>query len=198
MMEISLLSDNELISLSREGETTAEEALAGRYAQLVRICARPFFLAGGDSEDLLQEGMIGLLSAIRRFEPNMSVSFRTYAEQCIRNRIISAVASATRQKHMPLNNGISFEYLLHEEPNSLYSVSMDSFSRRTEEQVLAREQEEEILEGNAKSLSEFERHVLKMYLQGLSCKEIAKQLERPEKSIDNAVQRIRKKIMRSD
>lgn len=198
MTQSPMISDNELIFRSRNGETEAEEQIAARYGQLVRACARPFFLVGGDSEDLIQEGMIGLLSAIRRFDPAMSVSFKTYAEQCIRNRIISAVESASRLKHTPLNNGVSFEYLLNEEPNTLHSAYYDSFSRRTEEQVLAREREEEILIDNSKQLSQFERDVLEMYLQGMSCKEIAKRMERTEKSIDNAVQRIRKKIMRED
>lgn len=197
MLENDKYTDAELISFSREGNAVAEEALASRYAQLVRVCARPFFLAGGDSEDLLQEGMIGLLSAIRNFDLNCGVSFRTYAEQCIRNRIISAITSASRQKHNPLNQRISFEYLLNEEPNGLQSPNTD-FTRRTEDQVLAREWEEELLVVNAKQLSRFEREVLVMYLQGLSCKEIAKSLNRPEKSIDNAVQRIRRKIMRDD
>lgn len=197
MLENDKYTDAELITFSREGNAVAEEALASRYAQLVRVCARPFFLAGGDSEDLLQEGMIGLLSAIRNFDLNCGVSFRTYAEQCIRNRIISAITSASRQKHSPLNQRISFEYLLNEEPNGLQSPNTD-FTRRTEDQVLAKEWEEELLVVNAKQLSRFEREVLVMYLQGLSCKEIAKSLNRPEKSIDNAVQRIRRKIMRDD
>lgn len=193
-----MISDTELIRQIRSGAADAEEELAARYGQLVRACARPFFLTGGDSEDLIQEGMIGLLSAIRRFDPAMSVSFKTYAEQCIRNRIISAIESASRLKHTPLNNGVSFEYLLDEEPNSLHSAYYDSFSRRTEEQVLAREREEEILIDNSKQLSQFERDVLEMYLQGMSCKEIAQRMERPVKSVDNAVQRIRKKLMRDE
>lgn len=198
MMENTLLPDNELIALSRNGNASAEELLAARYSKLVRICARPFFLAGGDSEDLIQEGMLGLLSAIRRFDPDMGVSFRTYAEQCIRNRIISAVESASRLKHTPLNNGVSFEYLLNKEPATLHSAYYNSFSRRTEEQVLAREREEEILVDNSKQLSDFERDVLEMYLQGMSSKEIAGRMDRLEKSIDNAVQRIRKKLMRNN
>lgn len=198
MTQSPIISDNELILRSRSGDPDAEEELAVRYSPLVRIYARTYFLAGGDSEDLIQEGMIGLLSAIRRFDPAMSVSFKTYAEQCVRNRIISAIQSASRLKHTPLNYGVSFEYLLNKEPNTIQAAYYDSFSRRTEEQVLAREREEEILIDNTKQLSQFERSVLKMYLQGLSCKEIAERMDRNEKSIDNAVQRIRKKLMRNE
>jgi len=155
-------------------------------------------LIGGDSEDLIQEGMIGLLSAIRRFDPCMDVSFRTYAVQCIRNRIRSAIQSASRLKYTPLNCGVSFEDVLSQEPNTLHSALYDSFSRRTEEQVLAREREEEMLIDSSKLLSHFERDVLEMYLQGMSYKEIAERMGRAEKSIHNAVQRIRRKIMRDD
>ena len=198
MTQGRMISDNELIVRSRAGDPDAEEELAVRYSPLVRFYSRTYFLAGGDSEDLIQEGMIGLLSAIRRFDPAMSVSFRTYADQCVRNRIISAIQSASRLKHTPLNYGVSFEDLLNKEPNTIQAAYYDSFSRRTEEQVLAREREEEILIDNTKQLSRFERSVLVLYLQGLSSKEIAERMDRNEKSIDNAVQRIRKKIMRNE
>lgn len=188
------LSDEDLLERSRAGDDQAEDQLAVRYSKLVRVCARPYFLAGGDSEDLIQEGMLGLLSAIRKFDPDTGVSFKTYAEQCIRNRLLTAIESASRLKHTPLNDGISFEYLLSEEPGKLHAAQEDSFSRRTEDQVLAREQREEILAGNAAALSGFEREVLEMYLQGMSYKEIADRVNRPEKSIDNAVQRIRRKL----
>lgn len=188
------LSDNELIIRARAGDDQAEDQLAVRHSQLVRMCARPYFLAGGDREDLIQEGMLGLLSAIRKFEPNTGVSFQTYAEQCIRNRLLTAIESASRLKHAPLNDGVSFEYLLCEEPKSLHANYDDSFSRHPEEEVLAKEREEEILIGKAKRLSRLEREVLEMYLQGVSYKEIADRVKKPEKSIDNAIQRIRRKL----
>ena len=112
MTEYTNYPDNELQRLAAEGDAAAEETLIDRYARLVRICARPFFLAGGDSEDLTQEGMLGLLSAIRRFDPKGSTPFRTFAEVCIRNRIIGAVKSASRKKHDPLNDGVSLEYII--------------------------------------------------------------------------------------
>ena len=112
MTEYDNLSDNELQHLAAEGNEAAEAALIDRYARLVRICARPYFLAGGDSEDLMQEGMLGLLSAIRRFGTEGGTAFRTYAEVCIRNRITEAVRSASRKKHGPLNDGVSLEYII--------------------------------------------------------------------------------------
>ena len=115
MMDISQLSDAELLSRVAAGDAAAEEALAERYSRLVRICARPLFLAGGDSEDLIQEGMLGLLSAIRQYDPASNVPFKAYAEVCISNRIYSAIKSASRQKHSPLNSGISLDSILSEE-----------------------------------------------------------------------------------
>lgn len=102
MTDYSKIDDNGLLRLAAEGNRDAEEQLAARYARLVRICARPLFLAGGDSEDLIQEGMFGLLSAIRQYDPVMSATFKTYAEICIKRRLYSAVKSASRLKHLPL------------------------------------------------------------------------------------------------
>ena len=102
-------SDETLCRMAAEGCRDAEEELALRYNRVVRKYARPLFLAGGDSEDLIQEGMLGLLKAIREYDPTRAASFRTYAEICIRNRMISAIKAAAREKHIPLNNYISFE-----------------------------------------------------------------------------------------
>ncbi len=197
MNQMMNVPDNELIARIREGDELAEDVLATRYVQLVKKCARPYFLAGGDHEDLIQEGMFGLLNAIRHFDPDMGVDFPVYAEQCIRNRLLTAIESASRFKHAPLNDGISFEYLLSEEPKTLQTHYDDSFRRNTEETVLAKECEEELLVHNAKQLSKFEKEVLSLYLKGASYKEIADRVKKPEKSIDNAVQRIRKKVARN-
>ena len=160
MNQMMNVPDNELIARIREGDELAEDVLATRYVQLVKKCARPYFLAGGDHEDLIQEGMFGLLNAIRHFDPDMGVVFPVYAEQCIRNRLLTAIESASRFKHAPLNDGISFEYLLSEEPKTLQTHYDDSFRRNTEETVLAKECEEELLVHNAKQLSKFEKEVL--------------------------------------
>lgn len=189
-----MFSDNELIHQSRLGDSNAEEELAKRYIKYVRMCARPYFLAGGDSEDLIQEGMLGLLSAIRNFNPNGNASFKTYAEQCIRNRILSAIESAACFKHFPLNQSVSMENFDEINSSDLRMIGENVYFRETEEQVLAKESESELFSNRYDLLSKFEKNVLEMYLQGHSYKEIAEILNRTEKSVDNAVQRIRKKF----
>lgn len=186
-----VLTDEELQALAAQRNSGAEEALAERYARLVRACARPFFLHGGDSEDLIQEGMLGLLSAIREFDADKGASFKTYAEICIRNRIQSAIRSAARKKHAPLNDGVSLDDILSDESQSLGS---QYFQRSPEEQVLARETEKEFVSAYSRRLSKLEAQVLNLYLEGLSYQEMAAALERDPKAVDNAVQRIRRKL----
>ena len=185
------LSDEQLQALAREGRSGAEDELARRYVRLVRVCARPYFLHGGDSEDLLQEGMLGLLYAIREFDPNKGVLFRTFAETCIRNRIQSAIRSAARKKHAPLNDGVSLDDVLSDESQSLGARYV---ARSPEEQVLARETEHELISASERCLSVLEARILSLYLDGLSYQEMAAATGREVKSIDNAVQRIRKKL----
>ena len=196
MFDYADLSDNELQQLVMSGDRLAEEALADRYMRLVRACARPLFLAGGDSEDLIQEGMFGLLSAIRQFNPDTGTVFRTFAEHCIKMRLFSAVKSASRMKHFPLNDGMSLEQL-SEDSNTQLSAIPEIFRRSPEELVLARESKEELYTVFSQCLSNFEIKVLDLYLEGLSYREIAARLGRDEKSIDNAVQRIRRKLARN-
>ena len=186
-----VLTDEELQDLAAQRRSGAEEALAERYSRLVRACARPFFLHGGDSEDLIQEGMLGLLSAIREFDAEKGASFKTYAEICIRNRIQSAIRSAARKKHAPLNDGVSLDDILSDESQSLGS---QYFQRSPEEQVLARETEKEFISAYSRRLSKLEAQVLSLYLDGLSYQEMAVALGRDPKAVDNAVQRIRKKL----
>ena len=167
-----------------------------RYARTVRRLARPYFLAGGDSEDLIQEGTFGLLSAIRQYDPQSNASFKTFAEHCIRMRHLSAIKSASRLKHFPLNDGISLEQL-SEEPGANLSAFPEFFRRTPEELVLARESKEELYSAFLQCLSKFEIKVLELYLDGLSYREIADRLGKSAKSIDNAVQRIRNKLGRN-
>lgn len=188
--------DSELLKLASGGDRTAEEQLAERYARLVRVCARPLFLAGGDSEDLIQEGMFGLLSAIRQYDPKGSASFKTFAELCITRRLYSAVKSASRLKHLPLNDGLSLDYILSEESQTQLAANPDAFRRSPEEQVLARESKSELQNAFALDLSRLEKKVLDLYLDGLSYEEIAAKTGRDVKSVDNAVQRIRRKLAR--
>lgn len=195
MMDYAALEDNKLLELAQDGDREAEEALAERYLRLVRACARPLFLAGGDSEDLIQEGTFGLLSAIRNFHPADSTSFRTYAEHCIRMRLFSAVKSASRLKHFPLNDGISLEQLSEDSGVDLSAFPV-GFLRNPEDLVLARESKEELDAAFSRCLSRFEIKVLDLYLKGLSYREIAQRLSKDAKSVDNAVQRIRRKLER--
>lgn len=188
-------SDESLCAQAANGDRRAEEILVVRYNRLVRICARPYFLAGGDSEDLIQEGMVGLLGAIREYDPNKAASFRTYAEVCIKNRLFSAVKAAARDKHTPLNNSVSFE-------NPLFSGTGERFACGTpdrqaedpEEIILSREAFRERMKALHGQLSGFEASILRLYLNGLSYSEIAAEVNKSPKSVDNAVQRIRRKL----
>ena len=196
MMDYTAESDTELVKLVLDGDREAEEALVARYMRLVRSCARPLFLAGGDSEDLIQEGMFGLISAIRRFDPADGVLFRSFAEHCIRMRLYSAIKSASRLKHLPLNNGVSLEQLSEDSPMQLSAIPA-ALRNDPEELVLARERTEELYSELAQCLSGLEKQVLGLYLEGISYREIASRLGKEEKSIDNAVQRIRRKLARN-
>ena len=190
------LDDNELQRLALSGDREAEDQLAVRYFRVVRICSRPYFLVGGDSEDLIQEGMIGLLSAIRQYDPTREVSFKTFAEKCIRNRIISAVKAASSLKNQPLNDFVPIESLQSDE--SQISLLASGLNRKTpEEQVLASESEENskyFYSSFIKLLSRYEATVLEKYLDGLSYREIAVDTGKTEKAVDNAIQRIRRKL----
>ena len=178
-------------SLVRDHVPGAEEALAERYIRIVRMCARPYFLTGGDSEDLIQEGMLGLLSAIREYDEAKGASFKTYAQACILNRIRSAVRSDQRMKNAPLNDGVSLDEVLSDESQSL---GAHLYARSPEEQVLARETDKELLSAYSRCLSKFEARILSLYLDGLTYGEIAAETGRDTKAVDNAVQRIRRKL----
>ena len=186
------LTDEELCTLAHTGEVQAEEELLTRYGRLVRAYARPLFLAGGDSEDLVQEGMLGLLTAVRSYCGERDASFRTYAGVCIKNRLISAVRAAQGQKHSPLNQSVSFEPPLFDGTNAYLFSSEES----PEDVIIGREELRERLDALKGQLSEFEAKILPPYLCGLSCGEIAKGMGCSAKSVDNAVQRIRRKVAR--
>ena len=191
------LTDNELLSMADSGDKIAEDQLALRYTRLVKICSRPYFLVGGDGEDLIQEGMLGLLSAIREFDISMNTSFKTYAEVCVKRRIYSAIKGASRKKHEPLNDMVSFEDVLSDESNSSAVSYGEAYRRSPEEQVLARESVGEIIQTYSRCLSKFEVEILNLYLSGLSYSEIAELCRKTDKSVDNAVQRIRRKLARN-
>lgn len=197
MENYSNLSDQELIQLVRAGNKTVEDQLAFRYSRLVKICSRPFFLVGGDGEDLIQEGMLGLLSAIREYDVSMNTSFKTYAEICVKRRIYSAIKMASRKKHEPLNEMISLDDILSDEGMAKAGATGSTFRRIPEEQVLAQESADEIIQTYSRCLSRFEIEIMELYLNGLSYSEISRSCGRSEKSVDNAVQRIRRKLARN-
>ena len=189
-----LKSDEVLCDKVAGGDPQAEAELVRRYGRLVRACARPLFLAGGDSEDLIQEGMLGLLIAIRSFDSGRDASFRTFAEICIRSHLLTAVRAAQGGKHAPLNQSISYEPPLFDATDARLVLSAES----PEDVVIGREELRERLAALRSCLSELEGQILTLYLSGLSCAEIAKRAGRSKKSVDNAIQRIRRKMARSN
>ena len=186
-------TDEQLAELAASGNREAEELLVSRYHRMVRTCARPFFLAGGDSEDLTQEGMVGLIKAVREYDPEKEASFRTFAEVCIRNRLYSVLRSAARDKHKALNQSVSLD-TPDFDSNSYTSGPSNMAQRNPEDDMIDREHTAALLSGVRKQLSEFEAKILEYYLDGLSCREIAETVGKAPKSVDNAVQRIRRKV----
>ncbi len=187
--------DEALCALAAAGNREAEEVLVTRYNRLVRTCARPFFLIGGDSEDLTQEGMVGLIKAVREYDAAKEASFRTFAEICIRSRLYSVLRAAARDKHSPLNQSVPLDTPFLDS-NSYTSGTSHLAQRNPEDFLIDREHTAALLAGVRKQLSEFEAEILGYYLDGLSCREIAETVGKAPKSVDNAVQRIRRKVAR--
>lgn len=193
--ELERQPDEALCLLAAAGDRLAEETLVARYNRLVRTCARPFFLAGGDSEDLTQEGMVGLITAVREYDAGKEASFRTFAEICIRSRLYTVLRASARDKQQPLNQSLSLDDS-HFDSNPLTSGTSNLAQRNPEDFLIDREHTAALLSGVRKQLSEFEAKILGFYLDGLSCREIAKAVSKSPKSVDNAVQRIRRKVAR--
>lgn len=190
------MSDETLCDRAASGDRIAEETLVLRYARLVRIFVRPYFLVGGDSEDLIQEGMVGLLKAVREYDPSQNASFHTYAELCMRSRIYSAIRAATRDKHAPLNRYIPFEHPQLQELTDRSIARGSSKNDDPETLLLQKEAHVELLGTIQDCLSDYERTVLELYLQGSSYSEIATEMGCSVKSVDNAVQRVQRKLAR--
>lgn len=194
--KLNTMTDEELIHQSRIGDSTAIDILMERYRNFVRIRSRTYFLIGADKEDLIQEGMIGLYKAIMDYNPNANSAFKSFAELCITRQIITAVKKATRQKHTPLNSYISLNTPIFE--NDDERILIEAFAHRKmlspEEIILDRERYKSIGDKLPKILSNFERKVLNKYLEGKRYTEIAEEFGKSDKSIDNALQRIKKKI----
>lgn len=186
-------NDEQLGALAAAGRAEAEELLVIRYTRLVRAQAHSLYLVGGDSEDLIQEGMIGLLRAIRSFDPAKSVAFRSFAETCVRNRLYSVLRSANSEKQAALNRSVSFDTPFFDGNSFAPDVTRYAASN-PEDLLIDEERVSAFFVGIQKQLSAFEGKVLGYYLKGYSCREIAVLLGRSPKSVDNAVQRLRRKI----
>jgi RNA polymerase sporulation-specific sigma factor len=192
-------ADEELAVLAQTDNTRAMEHLLNKYRSLVQIKARRYFLIGADREDLIQEGMIGLYKAVRDFKPEKLVSFRSFAELCITRQIITAVKSATRQKHIALNQYISLDKPFNDTngDQTLLEIIASPTESDPEQFVLAQEMSDHIRCAVRQNLSEFEAQVLEAYLKGKTYQETALEVGRPLKAIDNAAQRVKKKVERN-
>ena len=188
MEQYSKYSDEELIQRLRAGETGIADYLIEKYKYLVRRKARAMFLIGGDTDDLIQEGMIGLFKAVRDYHPGKEASFVTFAQMCIDRQIYSAVQSSNRQKHRPLNTYISLSQEDEESPLAQAWVE-------TPEEIIIDRENTRALEDEIKSaLSPMENTVLNYYLEGKSYADIGMLMDKNPKSVDNALRRIRTKI----
>ena len=205
-MPLSSETDERLAALASVGDTGAEVELITRYKNLVRARARTYFLAGADYDDVIQEGMMGLFKAIRDFDPTRQTVFKAFAELCVTRQIMTAVKAAARNKHMPLNMYVSLNRPLSEEDDGralvdVMSASSDAFDGQAagdpEKMLIIREQFEATRRLIENTLSEFEQKVLAMYLDGRPYAEIAALLEINQKSVDNALQRIKRKLLKA-
>lgn len=189
------LSDIELIKLTREKDDDAMEYLIMKYGFIVKHHARTMFLIGAENDDLMQEGMIGLFKAIRDYDEEMKASFPTFATLCVKRQIDTAIKAYNRKKHAPLNTFVSIsaddeQYTTDDE------IQDRSVEANPELAILIKEQHEAMLEKIKKELSPYENKVVELYLEGHSHTDIAKELEKSSKSIENALNRIRTKLSR--
>lgn len=190
------ISDEDLIILAKDGNTSALEYILGKYKPLVKSKSRAYFLIGADNEDIIQEGMIGLYKAVRDFNADKHISFRAFADLCVNRQIITAIKAATRQKHQPLNNYISLNKPAFDDDSQetfMDNIKSTEFTN-PETMFIGLEAKAGIEEHLEKNLSNFESEVLALYLDRKSYSEISNITGKPEKSIDNALQRVKKKL----
>ena len=195
-IEFSNKIDEEIVDEAKKGNSRAQEYLISKYENFVKAKAKSYFLIGADKEDIYQEGMIGLYKAIRDFKSDKLTSFKAFAELCVTRQIITAIKTATRQKHIPLNTYISLNKPIYEEESDRTLIDVISELKITdpEELLIGKEQIKHIEGEMAKVLSNLEMEVLQSYLDGKSYQEIACDLDRQAKSIDNALQRVKRKL----
>lgn len=190
------MNDEELIELVQNGDRVAEETLIKRYKNFVLAKSRSYFLVGADREDIVQEGMIGLFKAIRDYKVERLASFRAFAELCITRQIITAIKAATRQKHQPLNSYISLNRPIYDEESdrTLLDILKGGKLTNPEELIISRETFDLIENQIKEMLSQLELDVLQEYLEGKSYQDIAGSLDKHVKSVDNALQRVKRKL----
>ena len=189
------MSDDDVVVLAQQGDGEALEYLLDKYKNFVRGRARSYFLVGADHEDIVQEGMIGLYKSIRDFKPDKQSSFRAFAELCVKRQIITAIKTATRQKHVPLNSYVSLNKPLYgEESDRTLLDVIEGRVTNPEELFIGQEDMSQIQEQIGTVLSDLEQQVLAAFLDGKGYQEIAERLGRHVKSIDNALQRVKRKL----
>ena len=190
------MADEQVVGLAQQGDSVAVEYLLSKYKNFVRSMARSYFLIGADHEDIVQEGMIGLFKAIRDYQAERLSSFRAFAELCITRQIITAIKTATRQKHVPLNSYVSLNKPIYDEESdrTLMDVIVEGRAQNPEELIIGRENLVSFRDQVDRVLSGLEQDVLNAYLDGKSYQEIADKLGRHVKSIDNALQRVKRKM----
>ncbi len=191
------VDDGYLIALAKQGDPTAYDRLVRRYHGFVRLKASSYFIAGGDSDDLLQEGMVGLYKAIRDYRTDRQSSFRNFAELCITRQIITAVKTATRNKHVPLNQYVSFATTpagASEGESTLEEMLPGSTVHDPANQVISSEELRALVDCLSSTLSELEARVLALYLDGRSYEEIGGLVDCETKTVDNALQRVKRKV----
>lgn len=188
--------DEEIVIEAKKGDVRAQEHLISKYENFVKSKAKSYFLIGADKEDIYQEGMIGLYKAIRDFKPDKLSSFKAFAELCVTRQIITAIKTATRQKHIPLNTYVSLNKPIYDEESdrTLMDILSEAKIADPEELIISREEMGHIQNEIGEVLSNLEMEVLMSYIDGKSYQEIACDLDRHAKSIDNALQRVKRKL----
>ena len=196
--QLEEMTDEQVVKVAQTGDGEALEYLLNKYKNFVRTKARSYFLIGADHEDIVQEGMIGLYKAIRDYKEEKLSSFRAFAELCITRQIITAIKTATRQKHIPLNSYISLNKPIYDEESDRTLLDVITEDRPTNpEEMLINREDLSLIEGRiGQMLSELEKQVLVRYMEGKSYVEISAEMGRHVKSIDNALQRIKRKLMK--
>ena len=195
------MTDEDLVEITKSGDKSAFEYLLNKYKELVNIKVSKYYIVGAEKDDIIQEGLIGLFKAIKSYKSDMKNSFKSFANMCIERQLITAIKSSNRQKHMPLNSYLSLNVSAYDEEDGKSDTPLiDVFNTTLIEDPLdtitKKEYYQNIEKTIDKSLSDFEKKVLNKYINGKSYIQIAEDLDAPVKSIDNAIQRIRKKAIK--